>query len=94
VFRRSWNNLCARCKRFDGRARAGELSPVGFHQVKQVTVDVRRPAERSTWTGAGAGVQLTIVTAKFEVGYMRTVSGPTFGARGNLFARPGFERLF
>jgi hypothetical protein len=47
-----------------------------------------------SWTAAGFGVQLTIVTAKFEAGYMRTLSGPTFGARGNFFARLGFERLF
>ena len=49
---------------------------------------------RESWIGAGLGVQLTIVTAKFEVGYMRTVSGPTYGSRGNVFARLGFERLF
>lgn len=50
--------------------------------------------ERESWLAAGFGVQVTIVTAKFETGYMRTVRGPTFGARGNLFARLGFERLF
>jgi hypothetical protein len=49
---------------------------------------------RETWVGAGFGVQLTIVTAKFDLGYMRTVSGPTFGSHGNVFARLGFERLF
>src|SRR5690606_5527813 len=49
---------------------------------------------RETWTAAGLGFQLTIVTAKFEAGYMRTLSGPTFGGRGNVFARLGFERLF
>jgi hypothetical protein len=47
-----------------------------------------------SWTAAGVGVQVTIVTAKFEAGYMRTLSGPTFGSRGNVFARLGFERLF
>lgn len=49
---------------------------------------------RASWLAAGAGVQLTVVTAKFEAGYMRTLSGPTFGSRGNVFARLGFERLF
>ncbi len=47
-----------------------------------------------TWLAAGAGVQLTVVIAKFELGYMRTLSGPTFGARGNIFARLVFENLF
>jgi hypothetical protein len=49
---------------------------------------------RERWTAAGLGLQLTIVTAKFEGGYMRTLSGPTFGSRGNFFGRLGFERLF
>jgi len=47
-----------------------------------------------TWLAAGAGVQVTVVTAKFELGYMRTFSGPTFGDRGNIFARLVFQNLF
>ena len=43
---------------------------------------------------AGGGLQLTIVTASFEVGYMHTLSGPTFGNRGNVFARLVFQNLF
>ena len=49
---------------------------------------------RESWAAAGLGIQLTIVTAKLEAGYMRTVSGPTFGSHGNFFARLGFARLF
>jgi hypothetical protein len=47
-----------------------------------------------TWLAAGAGVQLTVVTAKFEFGYMRTLSGPTFGQQGNAFVRLVFQNLF
>ena len=47
-----------------------------------------------TWLAAGGGVQLTIVIAKFETGYMHTVSGPTFGSRGNTFFRLVFQNLF
>lgn len=47
-----------------------------------------------TWLAAGAGVQLTVVTAKFEAGYMRTLSGPTFGQQGNAFVRLVFQNLF
>jgi len=46
------------------------------------------------WLAAGGGVQLTIVTAKFEAGYMHTFSGPTFGNQGNVFVRLVFENLF
>ena len=47
-----------------------------------------------TWLAAGGGVQLTIVIAKLEAGYMHTVSGPTFGSRGNAFFRLVFQNLF
>lgn len=48
----------------------------------------------STWFAAGGGVQLTIVTAKVELGYMQTLSGPVFRERGNFFFRLVFENLF
>ena len=48
----------------------------------------------ATWTAAGGGVQLTIVTAKFELGYMHTLTGPTAGDRGNFFVRLVFQNLF
>jgi hypothetical protein len=48
----------------------------------------------ATWTAAGGGLQLTIVTAKFEIGYMHTLSGPLSGDRGNVFMRLVFQNLF
>jgi len=48
----------------------------------------------ATWTAAGGGIQLTVVTAKFEVGYMHTLSGPISGARGSVFLRLVFQNLF
>ena len=50
--------------------------------------------EDETWLAAGAGMQLTVVTAKFEAGYMHTLTGPTFGDRGNAFVRLVFQNLF
>jgi len=47
-----------------------------------------------TWLAVGGGVQLTVVTAKFEAGYMHTLSGPTFGQKGNAFVRLVFQNLF
>jgi hypothetical protein len=47
-----------------------------------------------TWLAAGGGVQLTIVIAKLEAGYMHTVAGPTFGSRGNALFRLVFQNLF
>lgn len=53
-----------------------------------------RNGSSETWLAAGGGVQLTVVTAKFEAGYMRTLSGPTFGQQGNAFVRLVFQNLF
>lgn len=47
-----------------------------------------------TWLAAGGGVQVTVVVAKFEFGYMHTLSGPTSGNRGNVFGRLVFQNLF
>jgi hypothetical protein len=47
-----------------------------------------------TWLAAGGGLQLTIVTAKFEAGYLHTLSGPRQGHGGNAFVRLVFENLF
>ncbi|MGI8962248.1 MAG: hypothetical protein ACR2IV_21315, partial [Bryobacteraceae bacterium] len=47
-----------------------------------------------TWMAAGGGLQLTVVIAKLEAGYMHTISGPTFGHDGNAFVRLVFQNLF
>lgn len=84
----------------------GEIRPATHFVIDQANVFALKPLlffdvaeleagpERSTWTAAGAGLQLMIVTARFETGYLHTLSGPRFGSRGNVFARLGFERLF
>jgi hypothetical protein len=41
----------------------------------------------------GAGLQLTIVTARMEIGYMHTVAGQDDGS-GNFFGRIVFENIF
>ncbi|MDQ6913152.1 MAG: BamA/TamA family outer membrane protein [Verrucomicrobiota bacterium] len=53
-----------------------------------------RDGASATWLAAGGGLQLTVVIAKLEVGYMHTISGPTFGHDGNAFVRLIFQNLF
>lgn len=48
----------------------------------------------NTWLAFGGGVQVTVVIAKFELGYMYTLSGPTFHNRENVFGRIVFQNLF
>ncbi len=53
-----------------------------------------RHGRSETWLAAGGGLQLTIVTAKLEAGYMHTISGPQQGHGGNAFVRLVFQNLF
>lgn len=52
------------------------------------------PEGSRNWLAVGLGVQVTVVTAKFEAGYARTVHGPVAGERGAPFARLVFQRLW
>jgi hypothetical protein len=52
------------------------------------------PEGSENWLAVGLGIQVTVVTAKFEAGYSRTIHGPTSGDRGAPFARLVFQRLF
>jgi hypothetical protein len=50
---------------------------------------------KARWLAAGVGVSVTMVTARLEAGYMRTVSAPSAEKKsGALFARLVFENIF
>ena len=94
----------------EARARAHEMldevRPAAVYMIRDANVfavkpllildaaGLSAPEGSETWLAAGAGIQLTVVTAKFEAGYARTIHGPTFGKRGAPFARLVFQRLF
>jgi hypothetical protein len=42
----------------------------------------------------GGGLELTIVTAKMQLGYMHTIWNDGGSGQGNLFARIIFENIF
>jgi hypothetical protein len=57
---------------------------------------VRTPGDLGNRTRAafGGGVQLTVVTAKFEAGYIRTVRSVPGDGKGNFLLRLVFQNLF
>ncbi len=83
----------------------GEIQPAAHYIIDRANVFALKPlllldvatlesaTQSESWTAAGAGVQLTVVTAQLDVGYMRTVSGAA-RSKDNLFLRLAFERLF
>ena len=52
-----------------------------------------RAIGRQSWLGAGAGVQLTIVNARFEAGYLRTIAGTNTNT-GNVFLRLNIQNFY
>ena len=68
------------------------VKPLLLFDAAGMTGSGGSPAQ--TWVAAGGGLQVTVVTAKLEAGYMWTLSGPTFGSRGNAFVRLVFQNLF
>lgn len=46
------------------------------------------------WAGVGGGVQINIVKAKFETGYMQTLAPSTDSSIGNFFLRFVFKDFF
>lgn len=68
------------------------LKPVLMCDAAQIASG--RGGRRESWLGVGGGVQLVIVTAKLEAGYMATVQGPRYGRSGSFSARLVFQNLF
>jgi hypothetical protein len=93
----------------EARARASlaEVQPAVRYLVEDAPIVALRPllmfdagglSDRSTsadWAAVGLGAQLQLATARFEGGYMHTVSGPVANqARGSLVFRLSFQNLF
>ncbi len=107
VLRRENPNLTPEQAAAQARQVFSEIEPATYYIINDANIYAIKPMlmfdaagmsangfAGQTWLAAGGGLQLTIVTAKLEIGYMRTVSGPTFGSRDNVFARLVFENLF
>lgn len=71
------------------RANVFAIKPLLLFDAARLETDT----QSASWTAAGAGLQLIVVTARVEAGYMRTLSGPT-RSDYNIFVQLGFERLF
>ena len=50
--------------------------------------------QNKTWTSAGAGIQLSVVIARLEIGYMHTISPKSDSKKGNFFLRFVFQNFF
>lgn len=50
--------------------------------------------QNKTWTAAGAGIQLSVVIARLEIGYMHTISPKSDSKKGNFFLRFVFQNFF
>jgi hypothetical protein len=68
------------------------LKPLFMLDVGAITSD--GTADQHVRVAAGGGLQLTVATVKFEVGYLRAVQRFDTDPKGNLIARLVFQNLF
>ena len=66
------------------RANVYSIKPMLFFDVAQVN---KRQVGNKLWGAAGAGLQLNIVNAKLEIGYMHTLFPQRDGSKGNFLFR-------
>lgn len=76
------------------RANVYAIKPLLLCDVAGLDVPSAGGGGSSTRLALGGGLQVTVVTAKLELGYMHTVVGERGDRPGNFFARMVFQNLF
>jgi hypothetical protein len=74
------------------KANLFSVKPLVMFDIARITARGERSAR--VRMGIGAGLQLNVVVAKFELGYVRTVRGISGEGGGNFVIRTVFEKLF
>ncbi len=54
----------------------------------------RTLSQRATWTAVGPGLQLTVVNARLQVGYLHTIFSGSNQAGGSFFVRLTIQNFF
>lgn len=73
------------------RANVYSIKPLLLFDIAQIT---DRVLETKTWLAAGLGVQVNIVIARLELGYMQTLSPASDSGIGNLFLRFTLQNFY
>jgi hypothetical protein len=73
------------------RANLYSIKPMLMLDLAQIAGD---GVGSKIWAGVGGGVQINIVNAKFETGYMQTIAPSTDSTIGNFFLRFVFQDFF
>ncbi len=70
------------------RANLYSIKPILLFDVAQISSD---GLGSKIWAGVGGGVQLNVVNARLETGYMQTIAPATDSSNGNFFLRFLFQ---
>ena len=73
------------------RANLYSIKPILLLDLAQISSD---GSGSKIWAGVGGGVQMTVVNARFETGYMQTIAPSTDASNGNFFLRFLFQDFF
>jgi hypothetical protein len=73
------------------RANIYSIKPILLFDVAQISGS---DGGSKIWAGVGGGVQMNVVNARLETGYMQTISPATDSSNGNFFLRFLFQDFF
>lgn len=73
------------------RANLYSIKPILLFDVAQISND---GLGSKIWAGVGGGVQMNVVNARLETGYMQTIAPAADASNGNFFLRFTFQDFF
>jgi hypothetical protein len=73
------------------RANLYSIKPILLFDLAQISSD---GLGSKIWAGVGGGVQMNVVNARLETGYMQTIAPATDSSNGNFFLRFTFQDFF
>ena len=87
-----WEEITPTVEFIADRANLYSVKPLVMFDIARVSV--RGYESGKVRLGLGGGLQVNVVVAKFELGYIRTVRGLPGDGSGNFIIRTIFEKLF
>ena len=74
------------------RANVYAIKPMLLADLAQIGAGGNTPA--TTWAAVGPGLQLNVVTARLQLGYLRTVANGSAKGGGNFFVRLVIQNFY
>ncbi len=87
-----WEEITPTVEFIADKANLYSFKPLVMFDIARISARGEPPGRLRV--GIGAGLQVSVVIAKFELGYIRTIRGLPSDGNGNFVIRTVFEKLF